>query len=661
MTSERGVAAIGSEQEVPIGLEQLTQIEWMPRLRPGVRVHYEGSIDKRGKNDDWDWWLYQDAETKEWVICEADGPGCLWNFVVHHAVGHSDPVYRFYLDGSKSPAFEIRHTEFGNKPPFVAPLADRFLPAVAKDARLQAIDFQIVRSFCPMPFSRSLRITSSVKLEGNQTTGGGWGHAIWHSYPTGHGVRSFTGEEDVEALLRQWRAVGEDPKPQAGSRQIAVQQTLAARGRKTIFEQTGEGSLTAIRLRVEPMGRAGLQDLWLRITWDEEETPAVECPVGAFFGNEFGFHPVRTLLQGMGEDGTMYNYWPMPFWRSAKVELENRGGAEVRITGRVDYKPAALLSYPRSGTGHFRTSRYQPMTAKRPGRDSHVATIRGHGHVVAGLITAEESMCEGDVRVHIDGCGTPAVESDGSESWACYGWGFEFPPQANPASSYDGTGNATWSMLRLLMGDCYPFRTAFRMTVEGGSGDESGADRRSGLVFWYGEREPAMVLTDFLDVGDGDAEAGHGYQAPGSVRWELTTALEGEFDDIPITDHGRTLTGPSEFLIRIAPENEGILLRRRSNQARRGQRARVWVDGKLVSERFWLWADGNPNFSWIEDEFLIPAPYTRGREKVMIRIEPVMEGGAMNWNESLYWVFSLGTAAASTPSAVRLPAKALPP
>ena len=32
-----------------------------------------------------------------------------------------------------------------------------------------------------------------------------------------------------------------------------------------------------------------MQKLWVRITWDEESRPAIECPVGAFFGNEFGF------------------------------------------------------------------------------------------------------------------------------------------------------------------------------------------------------------------------------------------------------------------------------------------------------------------------------------------------------------------------------------
>jgi len=36
-----------------------------------------------GQNADWDGWLYQDTRTRERVICKADGPGCLLNFVVH--------------------------------------------------------------------------------------------------------------------------------------------------------------------------------------------------------------------------------------------------------------------------------------------------------------------------------------------------------------------------------------------------------------------------------------------------------------------------------------------------------------------------------------------------------------------------------------------------
>ena len=84
---------------------------------------------------------------------------------------------------------------------------------------------------------------------------------------------------------------------------------------------------------------------------------------------------------------------------------------------------------------------------------SLVASFSGSGHVVAGVITSEGSMCEGDVRVHIDGCATPAVESDGSESWACYGLGIRVSTSGQPRDRVATIRQSSWFMLRLLMGD----------------------------------------------------------------------------------------------------------------------------------------------------------------------------------------------------------------
>jgi hypothetical protein len=47
------------------------------------------------------------------------------------------------------------------------------------------------------------------------------------------------------------------------------------------------------------------------------------------------------------------------------------------------------------------------------------------------------------------------------------------------------------------------------------------------------------------------------------------------------------LAGPSEFTVRISPENRGVLLRRRSDQMVRGQQAIVSVDGSRVQEGAW--------------------------------------------------------------------------
>ena len=37
------------------GIDAMQDLNALPLLRPGVQAHYEGSIDKRGGNADWDW------------------------------------------------------------------------------------------------------------------------------------------------------------------------------------------------------------------------------------------------------------------------------------------------------------------------------------------------------------------------------------------------------------------------------------------------------------------------------------------------------------------------------------------------------------------------------------------------------------------------------
>jgi len=76
-------------------------VSGLPLLpEPGDRINYEGSIDPEGRNRDYDWYRYQDANG-EWVLMEAEGPGELLNFVQHRYV--SDGRYTDVWDDS----FEI--------------------------------------------------------------------------------------------------------------------------------------------------------------------------------------------------------------------------------------------------------------------------------------------------------------------------------------------------------------------------------------------------------------------------------------------------------------------------------------------------------------------------------------------------------------------------
>ena len=63
----------------------------------------------------------------------------------------------------------------------------------------------------------------------------------------------------------------------------------------------------------------------LRIYWDGEKDPSVECPIGDFFGIGHGLDrsfvslPIKVSSEGRGRNC----YWPMPFHKSARVTVTN--------------------------------------------------------------------------------------------------------------------------------------------------------------------------------------------------------------------------------------------------------------------------------------------------------------------------------------------------
>ncbi len=641
------------------GIKLLNSVDRLPfRHDLTTKVMYEGSIDKKGDNADWDWWLYQD-KMGEWVLFDVDGPGCIYNFVVHHDLKVSDPLYRFYFDGSKVPAFEIRHSEFGEKFPFIEPLASKYEPK----ERIPL--FAIVKSFCPLPFKKSCRVTSSEKLCGHASTdgAGGWGHIMYHIYPTYAEVETFTGKEDYQPLLDSWNKKGEDPKSLQGNFQEQGTISLAAESSATIYQKVGSGVIASIKLNIQNEPMKHICDLWIRIKWEGEKTYAIDCPIGAFFGNEIGLNDVHYITHGMSIKGDFYSYFPMPFWKSALVELVNKSSVDIsEVSYSIAFNPDKSKLYQKRTSMHFRASTYQHPVKKDSIWDSHIATITGHGHFVAGTITSwANTFCEGDVRILIDGASTPSVESDGSESWTCYGWGFINPPQSNPVSGFDGKGNPLWSMTRICIGDFYPFRTCLRFSVEGGRGNHSGKDVRSGVIFYYGEPEASMKLTDFVDVGDLNSEKEHNYVAEDSEIDSLLSFYEGEFDQIPIYDKGRILNSGSTFNVNISPANQGIIVRRRSDQSSGRQCARIFIDGKQVMERDWYFADRNPCKRWLDDEFFIPEKYTHGKSRIKLRVEPRPIDEKLNWNEYFYSVYSLlNSRCQNKTKEITLPAKAIP-
>lgn len=545
---------------------------------PHAAINYQGSIDKTGGNADWDWFIYED-ENNEWVLLDVDGAGVIENLVQHRYPTAPDAELYFYIDNEKTPRLKVKLSEIGSKYPFVEPLAGAYVGPL--DGGRGPI--RVVRSFVPIPFSKHCKVTSDKKLYGNDLAKGesGWGHIVYHTYDSVPYDRYETKESDRFILkTKGYQVVQPDTT-------VTSTLKLSAGESKTIYESNVMGVISAIRMFAYPIDEEMLRNVWVRITFDNHSQSDVLCPIGALFGNSFGYNTTEYLFMGVNKQGLMYNTFPMPYWNNVSVTVENRMDKAVELTGvSIDI---AKNDYDKAKSGYFRNAPYYNRKHTE-GADSRIGVVNGYGKLVAAHVTcwAERDniiSCEGDVRVYIDGKQTPSVESDGSESYVCYGWGFPTPSENHPFGGYDGKVDNPWSMTRLLINDSYPFYSNLIFDIESGEHNNQYLEHE-GTIFYYSQDTPVLQQTDTVEKPV-ELEAG---------------------DEV-------------EYKLNIQKDNNGISLQRISDQSIGRQEADIYIDGVKVEECSWYYADSNTYNPLLADQFEIPRKYTEGKKKIKLKIK----------------------------------------
>ena len=100
---------------------------------------------------------------------------------------------------------------------------------------------------------------------------------------------------------------------------------IAPGGTLTLAELEGPGVITHLWFTIAHDAPFYSRLLTLRMYWDGEQHPSVECPVGDFFGIGHGVDrsfislPVRVTSDGRARNC----YWPMPFRKSARITVTN--------------------------------------------------------------------------------------------------------------------------------------------------------------------------------------------------------------------------------------------------------------------------------------------------------------------------------------------------
>ena len=197
----------------------------------------------------------------------------------------------------------------------------------------------------------------------------------------------------------------------------------------TVADIDGPGIVNEIFLTLDAKN---FSEVVLRIYWDGEETPSVECPAGAFFCMGFDRFPhvVASLPVVVAPKRGMNCYWQMPFRRHAHVTLANEGEGRLGVVAcRVLYRLVPVGD----DVAYFHAQYRRDTTSKE--RPEHVILdgVKGKGLYVGTYLMWNALSSgwwgEGEVKFYLDGdAERPTICDNGTEDYFGGAWGFGYDP-----------------------------------------------------------------------------------------------------------------------------------------------------------------------------------------------------------------------------------------
>jgi len=256
-------------------------------------------------------------------------------------------------------------------------------------------------------------------------------------------------------------------------------------------------------------GSATHQEMLMKVFYDDHEEPDIEVPFGDFFANCFGKRSEVISIPVIVEDADSYNsFWPMPFRKSIKIEIENQS-KEKNINllyYNIDWIKKDKLD---KGTPYFYARYHQEYPAVN-GKDYVILETEGKGHYVGTVMAVRtrspEWFGEGDEKIYIDGETKASIWGTGTEDYFLSAWGLEggvnTPYFGTVYFDHGNLGGHT-SAYRWHIADPVVFQKSIKVTIEHGgwiSADENKERRThswnereddiSTVAYWYQTGRP---------------------------------------------------------------------------------------------------------------------------------------------------------------------------
>ena len=291
----------------------------------------------------------------------------------------------------------------------------------------------------------------------------------------------------------------------------------------TLAEIQGPGTITHIWVTISSPERYHLRRIILRAYWDGETNPSIEAPIGDFFGLGYGEPYYWASAPLAVSDRALNCFFPMPFSRGARIEIENQGERPIAaFYYYVDYEsyaPASAGARATERQGRFHAWWNREITKATDGKPNAdgqnnylIVDTAGHGHYV-GVVMHIQGLAtgwwgEGDDMMFVDGEAKPTLNGTGLEDYFCGAWNFNrLDREYNfPYFGYSRKGNAhpdytgRHSMYRFHIEDPITFEKSLRVTIEHGHANDRGDDYSS-VAYWY-QTEPHKKFPGLAAVGD---------------------------------------------------------------------------------------------------------------------------------------------------------------
>lgn len=288
-----------------------------------------------------------------------------------------------------------------------------------------------------------------------------------------------------------------------------------------IADIKGPGTITHIWMTQN----RGYRDTLLKIYWDDEPEPSVLCPLGDFFclGNEIVnsfqsyYLTASSTFSNKSNVGCALNcYFPMPFNKSARIELLNEGEKALCQYFYVDYEAHDEKHDDETAYFHANFRRENPcggwgneigvntpeaniVNAERLAWENNYVILDavGTGHYVGCNLSVANFQGqwwgEGDDMIWVDGYKWPPdLHGTGSEDYFNQAWGMQDNAFLRNGSSVFEGNIGDYVLSRGGFQTSYVFHVEnpvrftkeIKVTIEHGHGNHLSNDYTS-VAYWY--------------------------------------------------------------------------------------------------------------------------------------------------------------------------------